>query len=189
MGQQAGITSGVVAKRGRRLVRSRRFAGATLVVLGLVSGLAWLTGCQAPAERVRPAKVRPPVTSQPSEPPSATEAPVPATAPEPPLMRGVRRTNVVEPPDLPDYITVLERFQTDEPARVELAITSPERLVIDTQNVRRLRVDRQRLPMNTRRSIVLRLDGQGIEWTADSDVSEFERSVNGEWTPARKRSP
>jgi hypothetical protein len=67
--------------------------------------------------------------------------------------------------------------------------SSPERLVIDTHNVRRILIDRERAPLLLNRSVVLRLDGQGIEWTADSRTRVFERSINGEWGAARERTP
>jgi hypothetical protein len=101
----------------------------------------------------------------------------------------VHLTPRAEEPELPEYIRVMERFRADEPADVQVEITSPTRLVIRTRNVRKLWIDRDRLPMETGQSLVLQLDGQGIEWTARSKVRQFERSANGDWSGTRPEPP
>ena len=72
---------------------------------------------------------------------------------------------------------------------VETQREADRRLVIETRNVRRLRIDRQRAELSQRRSVALQIDGQGLEWLARSQVSEFERSVNGEWKPVKPVKP
>ncbi|MBU0638766.1 MAG: hypothetical protein KKB50_07875 [Planctomycetes bacterium] len=90
---------------------------------------------------------------------------------------------------IPDYVTVLERFQRGDPVTVHAQTTAPVRLVIETENVRRLRIDRRLLKLDRNGSIVLRLDGQGIEWTPRWQTVEFERSPSGAWTPVKKIEP
>jgi hypothetical protein len=86
-------------------------------------------------------------------------------------------------PELPEYLTLLERFDRTRAVQLEVLSAAGRRLAIDTHNVRRLRIDRAQLPLQRDRSIALILDGQGIEWRADSKVVEFERSENGVWMP------
>ncbi len=86
-------------------------------------------------------------------------------------------------PELPEYVMLLERYQPGQPAVVRVLTEGQSRLVIETRNVRRLRIDRDRVPLDRAHSIALQLDGQGIEWLAKSDVIEFERSPNGDWGP------
>jgi hypothetical protein len=88
-------------------------------------------------------------------------------------------------PELPDYVTLVERFNAQERAAAEVHVEPGNRLVIDTHNVRRLHIDHDRVPLNRRRSISLQLDGQGLEWLASSNVVEYERSMTGEWAPVK----
>jgi len=170
--------------------------------IALPAFLALLAGCEGSARRTSPAAApdetpAAPLTSPepviaPSAPPAAGAEPQetpetpPAAAIEPAPARPPEAPKPAEP-ELPPYIRVVERFRPSEPALVHLDDSSPERLVVETRNVRRLWIDRERAPLVTNRSVVLRLDGQGIEWTGDSRTREFEKSVNGEWGPARER--
>jgi len=163
----------------------RRFGATAIVPLLLETTLAgFLFGCERP-QRVGP----PPAESsqaKPEPPPSATGPSVPSA--HPPRIY-VHLTPRTDEPDLPDYVRVLARFRPDEPPDVRIEITSPTRLVVRTRNVRKLWIDRDRLPMETGQSLVLQLDGQGIEWTAGSTVREFERSINGDWTGTPPEPP
>jgi hypothetical protein len=130
------------------------------------------TSAAEPAKPISPAE---PAAPTPPRPPWAgrTEPP-PPTPPETP-----------EPPKTPDYVTVLERFDERAPVQVQVQPARGNRLAIDTQNVKRMRLARERLPIDGRRTVALQLDTQGIEWLANSPVVEFERSTNGAWTPVR----
>lgn len=109
--------------------------------------------------------------------PAAASAPTTTSAP----------ATQPEGPPLPEYLEIRSRVHDGKVAQVRSQILSGGRLVIDTDNVTRLRIRRELLDLPTRRSVILRLDGQVIEWTAGSPVSEFERSSNGVWTPVRGR--
>ena len=86
-------------------------------------------------------------------------------------------------PELPEYLEVLARFEGQKAAMVKIEDASGHRLALDTRNVRRLRIERDQLPLERDRSIVLILDDQGMGWRADSKVVEFERTDNGRWIP------
>lgn len=175
-------------------------------------GAALAAGCAAPAATTAP-RAEPQPTATPEPVPSVQPAPAEPRADEPvsrepptPREPALPLTGVDagptgaehpggtppggEPPTAaepapPPYLTVLERFDAGQPTAVEARPGPANRLVIDTRNVRRLRIDRAALPLRSEQVIVLRLDGQPFEWLADSDVTEFERSVNGAWAPVR----
>ncbi|MGD8453117.1 MAG: hypothetical protein PVJ57_14965 [Phycisphaerae bacterium] len=148
------------------------------VAFGLLGVALLLVGCDGSGRRDVPAGEPPPATQPAEKPDEAATAEPATTQPATELTPG----EAAEPPEpLPDYIRVLERYDASEPARVHYEITSPHRLALETFNVRRLRIERRGLPMATSGSLALRLDGQVIEWTADSTVVEFERSANGVW--------
>jgi len=137
----------------------------------------FLTGCQTAAP-TRSSEPAPP-------PPAAVKVPTasrPATEPSPQLE-----------PALPDGFAILERITGDEAGSIQARVEPVNRLIVETRNVRRIHIDRDRLPLDSRRAIILQIDGQSFEWLTDSDVSEFQRSPNGQWGPARpgggSRSP
>lgn len=84
-------------------------------------------------------------------------------------------------PKPPSYVAVVDQYEAGRPGRVRAKITAPSKLELETGNVRRLRITREGLPLPRDRSIVLRIDGQGIEWTRDYLVVELERSPAGVW--------
>ena len=147
--------------------------------LGIGFALGWLVvGCesQPPAGGAKP-------QSRPAE--SKTVAPLPEPA-EPSAAKPAEAPPAApEKPELPDYLTLAARFDSQQPAHATVLGAADHRLAIDTRNVQRLRIDRERLPFKHDRSIALILDGQGIEWLANSRVVEFERSANGAWTPVK----
>jgi len=119
----------------------------------------------------RPADTLPaPVDSQPATTKTTTQ---PATKP------------AIPEPSHPPYLLILDRFRPHQKTAAEARVEPGRRLVIDTTNVRRMRIERSKLPMDGHGRIILRLDGQGILWPADSRVVEFERSQNGDWMPIR----
>jgi len=156
-------------------------------VLSAISSALWaailLTGCEgAPpatsrAPQTRPAEGQPPASSQPVAGPASKSAGAPGVTAPPATQPAAQE------PELPEYVTLVERFNPRQPPAVRVRTEEPSRLVIETRNVRRLRIDRTRLPLDRRHSIALQLDGQGIEWLPKSEVVEFERSPNGDWGP------
>lgn len=91
-----------------------------------------------------------------------------------------------ETPKIPDYVTVLERIEGGRPVRVSGRVTVTSRLIIDTKNVRRMRISRSKLAFARGRSIPLEIDGSVFELRASTSVVEMERSRNGEWSPVKK---
>jgi hypothetical protein len=186
-----------------------RFYRTAITTVPALCALLLLFGCEGPRRQASPA-AEPPRDVQPEAPQPPSAALTPATAPSPPavarkpespkpppstaepISQPIRPFEPPTPPaaeELPPYIQVLERFRPLEPATVHIDSSSPQRLVIDTSNVRRIWIDRERAQLALNRSVVLRLDGQGIEWTADSRTREFERSKNGVWEAAHERIP
>lgn len=193
-------------RRESRLPRTRRrIARVHLGALVALVGAALAVGCAAPAATpvpraepqptttpepapaVQPAPAEPPadepVSSEPPAAPEPARPPTGAGHPGGPPPGGEPPTAAEPAP--PPYLTVLERFDARQPTAAEARPGPANRLVIDTRNVRRLRIDRAALPLRSEQVIILRLDGQPFEWLADSDVTEFERSVNGAWAPVR----
>lgn len=113
--------------------------------------------------------------AQPGKPVGATSgagAPQPTSAPS---------TQPADREPLPDFIEVIERFNDTQPSRTQAWPTPPSRLVIDTENVKRMRIHREKLKLVRDRSIALFLDQQGIEWTTRVETLELERSPTGAW--------
>ncbi len=151
---------------------------------------------EAPAE-ARPVAPPPTLTTRPASrvpsipaPPPAVEGGIPAPIIEPPPQPPMQEPPP-EVPDLeaPEYVTVLERYDPGAPAQVIGGTETGSRIVLETHNVRRLRIDRARAGTYLDRSVALRLDGQGIKWLANSETTEFERSPNGIWSPVPPPKP
>ncbi len=163
-----------------------------LVALGLLG--AW--GCENPPPAER--RTAPPGSADEVPPPAPATAPAasqPAVAPPPdgvpptvPATSPASGATVEPEPQPPQYLTILERFEPNRRATADARTEPGNRLVIDTHNVRRLRIDRGGVPLAPNQSIALQLDQQVLEWLADSPVVEFERSVNGAWSPVRPQS-
>lgn len=90
-------------------------------------------------------------------------------------------------PRTPRYLSIVEEINVARPAKVHATVAAPSTLELTTENVRRIRVTREGLPLARDRSIVLRIDGQGIEWTRKYIAVELERSPAGAWTVVRRR--
>ena len=92
-------------------------------------------------------------------------------------------------PKIPDFLRIVERMHDNKRASVRARIEKPRRLVLDTDNVTRVRIDRRELELPRGRSITIRIDGQGIEWTPRYDVVELERTAGGVWSPVKPIKP
>ncbi len=160
----------------------RSSAHKKLLLVSSLAALGFLAACEvAPptAERrpqTRPATGAPTTTAQAPTQPTGTQA----TATQPAASQPAEAE-----PEIPDYVTILERYNPQQRATITVRPEPGNRLSIDTHNVRRLHIDRDRIPLNRRRSVSLQLDGQGVEWLANSKVEEFERSANGVWAPVK----
>jgi hypothetical protein len=91
-------------------------------------------------------------------------------------------------PKVPRFVEVAEEIEPERLASVQVNVVPPSKLVLDTDNIKRLRLTREGLPLSRHRSIVLRIDGQGIEWTPKYVAVELERSSTGAWTVVRRRA-
>jgi hypothetical protein len=151
----------------------------SMVVLAI--GAGWLLALSA-CDSAPPAAPRAPTSGPMATSPSTSTAP--ATNPA--------ETEAGPPPAAeadPDYLVVVARYKEHERAKASARIEPGNRLVVETYNVRRLHIDREKLALDRRRSISLQLDGQGIEWTPRSSIVEFERSINGLWEPVKPNRP
>ena len=117
----------------------------------------------------------PPETAAPRDNPADTAPPIEMETPAEPE------------PKTPRYLDIVEELDASRRALVEATIVAPTKLELNTQNVKRLRITREGLPLARDRSIVLRIDGQGIEWTRQYVSVELERSPAGAWTVVRRR--
>jgi hypothetical protein len=92
-------------------------------------------------------------------------------------------------PRTPRYLAIVEQIHADREASIRSTVRSPTKLELETDNVKRLRITREGLPLLQNSSIVLRIDGQGIEWTRHYTAVELERSPAGTWTVTDRRPP
>lgn len=148
-----------------------------------------------PSETPAPSPVAaaPPVETPPAAPPSSTPAAAPPAPPAAPPAaatttppRGVPPRGVPVDP-VPEYVEVLEVIDPGGLTRVRAQADPPARIVVETQNVQRLRMRRERLSLARDRSVALKLDGQTFEWTRATPIVEFARSANGTWAVAPDR--
>jgi hypothetical protein len=130
---------------------------------------------ETPAPTPPLTKPAPPVAEQ----PAPAEPVRPAQPPD--------REPASEPPTPPPYLHVLETARRDRRATVDARVEPPATLRVATQNVRRLRIDRDRLPLPTTGSVELRIDGQGFEWTSRYDIIDLELSPSGTWKVVERR--
>jgi cytoskeletal protein RodZ len=90
-------------------------------------------------------------------------------------------------PELPRYLEIIEEIDPAREPSIEATVAPPQKLELNTRNVKLLRLTREGLPLTRNRSIVLQIDGQGIEWTPKYVAVELERSPAGAWTVVRRR--
>jgi hypothetical protein len=174
----------------------------------LLLGLAVLTAAGCQSRQMAPPAVQPPPRSEPARPaphpapPSERPAP-PAVAAAPPASPAPAQppvpppTATTPPPaappaaasaePVPEYVEVLELIDPGGATRVRAQTDPPARLVVETENVQRLRLRRARLSLARDRSVALKLDGQMFEWTRATPIVEFARSANGTWAVASDR--
>lgn len=146
-----------------------------LALCGAVAAGGCNNGQTEPEVRVRETQSRPATTtSAPAT--SPRSAPTTTLPPREPL-----HEPRFEKPTLPEYISLLETAHAPRKSDVRVSVSPPARLEIETENVRRLRIDRHKLPFPPGRSIALRLDGQAFELTSRTGSVDFERSPTGEW--------
>jgi hypothetical protein len=169
----------------------KRWATRWLWLAGLVTLGFALGGCDsAPPAAARRPQTRPaaPATA-PAEGAAVTTRPAEVRpAPQPAPVRPAPQPAEPQPP-IPEYLTIVRRYDPGAAAQVQVTTVAGHRLVIETRNVQCLHIDRDTSPLDRSRSIALVLDGQGIEWLARSKVVEFERSPNGVWMPVKPRKP
>jgi len=80
------------------------------------------------------------------------------------------------------WVQVMKFFNEGPPASVEARWEGSNRITVDTQNVQHLYLDLGQLPVERRKSITLRLNGQGIELSSKyGPLVEFERTQAGIW--------
>ena len=149
-----------------RPLSSRRRAALVCarVTAAVLSALS--PGCERPLPAPTPPGTSQPAASQ----PALQTTTRPATQPA-----------VVAPP----YVDIEALEHNGRPARVTAQIEGGIRLLLQTENVRRLTIRRSVAPLARDRSTILVLDGQPLEWLASSKVETFARSANGVWTPVR----
>lgn len=147
----------------------------------------------APSEKPAPTAVAtappaqsPSATTPPPAPPPTTDEPRPAppVASAPPPVEPARTPSIEL---VPEYVEVLELMDPAGATRVRAQAEPPARVVVETENVRRLRLRRERLSLARDRSVALKLDGQTFEWTRATPIVEFARSANGSWMVASDR--
>lgn len=186
-------------------MNSRKRTGMVMVALALVGGVFVAISCN---QKPPPSATRSSPGPQPARDLSPEESgappsePADATGPEP---RDSSRADVspetdenanagdVEKPrpqpKIPDFLRIVRRTHDDKRASVRARIEKPRRLVLETDNVTRVRIDRRELELPRGRSITIRIDGQGIEWTPRYDVVELERTAGGVWSPVKPIKP
>lgn len=168
----------------------------------------WFVGCEQKTSH-RPAKtntaeiptskptaIPAPTASAPSQPttqPATQPATRPATQPtsqpsssydsKPPYPV---RLYVRTPEDKqPGWLKITELADTDALAICKGEFPERNRIVVETDNVRRLRLHIGHLPLAARKRIVLRIDDQGIELAHKKRAYVFlERRSTGEWVVA-----
>jgi hypothetical protein len=87
----------------------------------------------------------------------------------------------------PSYMSIVEEIDPVKRSIVYTTIEPPRTLELTTENVKRIRLTREGLPLARHGSLVLRIDGQGIEWTRKYVAVELERSSAGEWSVVDRR--
>lgn len=143
-----------------------------------------------PAPTTEPRRTTPPTTNRDTPSTAGGAAPEAASRPIADPKRADVSASETQPAEVeepPDYIVVLERFTADRPYRLDARIEQDTRLVIRTDNIKRLQIRRAHSGLSPSRSVAILIDQQGIEWVARLDAVELERSVNGAWRPAERK--
>lgn len=146
----------------------------------LIIGSAFWTACEQPPAASQPASR--PTASRPTSAPASA----PATAPAESQPTSAPESKPASAPALPDYVKVLHRIDVAADPIVTAEIRGLDELILDTQNVDGMRLDRTELPLERNGSIVLRIDSQVIEWTSRYPLLELQKHENGEWRIIRR---
>ena len=149
----------------------------------------------------QPAKTpapRPAAVPAPSSVPAPSTAPTPATMPvatQPMLPPSTYDSNPPYPVALhvrspedkqPGWLRILSLADEKQVAAATGLFPEQNRMAIDTQNVRRLRIHIGHLPLSPRKRIVLHIDDQGIELARkDREFIVLERTPAGVWNVAK----
>ncbi len=137
-----------------------------------------------PSEELDDAAAEPePATATPTE--TAPTAPA-TTQPDDPNQLVV---TVSSPKDPQRGWLVIEAFEkADKPATAIGQVVGPRKVLVTTDNVKRIKILLARAGLPTNRSVILRIDNQGIEITGRrGPIAAFERSLQGVWSPAKRK--
>lgn len=108
-----------------------------------------------------------PATTRPTSAPSPESRPAPESADK-----------------LPPYVDRIIALDASHPHWLKASTRSPNTVLLDAHNLKRIRITRAALPFALRadQSVSIQVDGQGIEWLAQRDTIELERSAAGVWS-------
>lgn len=81
----------------------------------------------------------------------------------------------------PPYVSLLGKLQADDPASITTTSETQRSLSLTTRNVSRFQVRRDSSPLRHGINVILRIDGQALEWTGRYEALVLERSRNGVW--------
>lgn len=168
--------------------------------IGLMILCLLAAGCNTsrpPASASQPRTVDTAATTQPATGTSASTEPdwaasrsAPASRPASAPTTATRPASAASAePKLPDYITIVQREQSDATARVDFELSGTDRLTLSTANVKRLRITRENSPLEKRRSVAIRIDGRGIEWTPKRQTLLLEHTPTGDWVAVDESKP
>lgn len=82
----------------------------------------------------------------------------------------------------PGWLKIMELFNESVPATCTGEFPEKNRLLVQTNNVRQLRIYVSQLPIAARKRIILKIDDQGLELAhKQRDYVLLERRTTGEW--------
>ncbi len=88
-----------------------------------------------------------------------------------------------------DWLVIEEMTRSGEPASATGHVVKPRTVIVETHNVRAIRIELAKAGLPTNRPVILRIDKQGIEITGRyGPVARLERSLQGVWSSRRKPS-
>lgn len=131
--------------------------------------------------------------AEPSRPsPQTTQAPATAPASTQPDKSDEPNKLVVtvsSPEDpQPGWLVIEQLEKADTPATAVGIIAGPRKLIVETDNVKRIKILLAKAGLPINKSVVLRIDNQGIEITGRrGPVAVFERSLQGVWSGAKPK--
>lgn len=177
-------------------VKRRRLAFAIAASFFLIGGVSLVCCSRTNSSQVEvaPDSRAESRTESRVEPPQPSETKVDVRETEPPTVQSAPPSPEIDvstperlEPDPPHYVAVMDRYEPDAPSRVHVKVVRPAKLELQTENVKRLRITREGLPLPRDRSVILRIDDQGIEWTSGYIAIELERSSVGVWEVTQRK--